>query len=187
MAIGLLRWTTELVEQMPHVEGERYEIIQGELFVTTAPHLRHQIACSRIVTRLNVWSEPLDLGVALGAPGLVYADDEAVIPDVVWVSKTRLSDISGADGKLHDSPELIVEVLSPGKANEERDREKKLELFSRHNLAEYWIVEWQTMVIEVYRQGDDGLQLVQTLGVGDTVTSPLLPGFSCLVERMFKL
>lgn len=183
----LTRWTTDLVEQMPHIEGERYEIIDGELYVTTQPHARHQATCSNICFELTTWGRATGLGRALPAPGLVYAADEAVAPDVVWVSRARLSNILDPDGKLHESPELVIEVLSPGKANEERDREKKLALYSRRGVLEYWIADWRKATLEVYRREQDTLQFVQTLRTGDELTSPLLPGFACPIDRFFEL
>ncbi len=183
----LTRWTVDLVEKMPHIEGERHEIIDGELYVTTQPHGRHQATSDNIITELGIWGRQTKLGRTFGAPGLVYAKDEAVAPDIVWVSKARLANILGPDGKLHDSPELVVEILSPGKGNEERDREKKLDLYSRRGVQEYWIADWRAMTIEVYRREQDGLQLIQTLQAGDILTSPLLPGFSCPIDRLFEL
>jgi Uma2 family endonuclease len=59
----LTRWTTDLVERMPHIEGERYEIIDGELYVTTQPHFRHQATSDNIAYELGVWSR----GMATGA------------------------------------------------------------------------------------------------------------------------
>ncbi|WP_129671634.1 Uma2 family endonuclease [Candidatus Chloroploca sp. Khr17] len=180
-------WTVDLLRQMPQVAGERYELIQGELHATTQSHTRHQIACTRLATELNNWSQPTGVGIAIGAPGLVYADNEAVAPDVVWVSHQRLAELLGDDGKLHGSPELIVEVLSPGKANEVRDRELKLELYARHGVREYWIADWRTSMISVYRWVEADFALVETLQSGEILTSPLLPGFACAVERLFAL
>lgn len=179
-------WTTDMVERMPRVEGERYEIIAGELHVTTAPHIRHQMTCSQIITELSLWARPTQAGVAVAAPGLIYADADAVIPDVVWVSRARMATIIGQDGKLHGSPDLVIEVLSPGKANAERDREKKLQLYARYAVPEYWIVDWRAVKIEIYRLIDDRLELVDTLRSGDTLVSPLLPGFSCPLEGVFQ-
>jgi Uma2 family endonuclease len=183
----LSRWTNDMVERMPRVEGERYEIIDGELYVTTQPHARHQMTCDNVIIELGAWSRQTNLGRTIQAPGVVYAIDEAVAPDVVWVSKARLAIILAPDGKLHDSPELMIEILSPGKANEERDREKKLELYSRRDVLEYWIVDWRAETVDIYRREEDQLQLVQTLKSGDQITSPLLPGFACLVGRFFEL
>lgn len=180
-------WTLDLVRQMPHIEGERYELINGELHVTTQPHFRHQIACSLLVTELNNWGRAAKLGIAFIAPGLIYAKNEAVAPDAVWVSAARRDEVIGKDGRLHASPDLVIEILSPGKANAERDREKKLELYSRRGVAEYWIADWQALSLEIYRPVDEQLQLVAILKAGETLESPLLPGFACPTDRFFEL
>ena len=180
-------WTVAMVRRMPRVEGERYELIDGELYVATQPHTRHQIACSRIMFQLELWNSNGRPGVVIPAPGVIYSKREAVAPDVVWVSAARFQQIMGKDGKLHGSPELMIELLSPGKANAERDREKKLELYSRRGVQEYWIADWQTTTVEIYRSQDDALQLVATVGAGETIESPLLPGFSCVIDRFFEL
>jgi Uma2 family endonuclease len=120
----LTRWTIDLLEQIPHVAGERCEIIDGELYVTSQPHIRHQITAKCICTELDVWDEQTGLGIAIPAPDIIYAPDEAVAPDAVWVSRERFGRIVGESGTLIDAPELVVEILSSGKGNEERDREK---------------------------------------------------------------
>ena len=180
-------WTTDLAEQMPHVEGARYEIIDGELFVTTQPHNNHQKAIHKIGFYLELWIQSGGGGQIIPAPGLVYAADRAVAPDLVWCSTERSAAVVGTDGKLHASPELVVELLSPGKTNEDRDRELKLDLYSRQGVDEYWITNWPTKTIEIYRRDAEGLSLAQTLHSGDALTSPLLPGFSCVIDRFFEL
>jgi Uma2 family endonuclease len=79
----------------------------------------------------------------------------------------------------------MVEVLSPGDLNEQRDKEFKLKLYSRYGVQEYWIVNWQLRTVAIYRRTEAQLQLVSTLLVGDTLTSPLLPGFSASVAAIF--
>ena len=183
----LSRWTNDMVENMPRVEGERYEIIDGELYVTTQPHFRHQATCDNIIIELGNWSRSTGLGRTFQAPGVVFAEDNAVAPDIVWLNKARMPHVLGPDGKLHDAPDLAIEILSPGKANEERDRDKKLALFSRQGVPEYWIVDWRAETVDIFRREQDQLQLVQTLKSGDQMTSPLLPGFACPVARFFEL
>jgi Uma2 family endonuclease len=79
-----------------------------------------------------------------------------------------------------------MEVLSPGSANARRDREVKRTLYSRRGVMEYWIVDWQTRQVEVYRRQEAALHLAATLYVTDTLTSPLLPGFACPVATLFE-
>jgi len=179
-----LRWTTADLELMPD-DGKRYEIIDGELYVSKQPSWEHQLVCVRIVGALDAWSRETRAGVANAAPGVIFADDDAVAPDLVWVSKERLPTLLGAEGHLHAAPELVVEVLSPGAANERRDRELKLKLYSRRGVREYWIVDWQRRQVEVYRRAGIGLELVGTLVEHDALASPLLPGFALPLDTLF--
>jgi Uma2 family endonuclease len=61
-----------------------------------------------------VWSNQTSLGVTLQTPGVIFADDDDVAPDVVWISRERLASTVDQTGHLHTAPELVVEVLSPG-------------------------------------------------------------------------
>ncbi len=79
----------------------------------------------------------------------------------------------------------MVEVLSPGKNNERRDREAKLKLYSVQGVEEYWIVNWQEQKVEVYRREQGILKLTLTLYKEDELTSPLLPNFCCVVSNFF--
>ena len=110
---------------------------------------------------------------------MIFAHDDNVIPDLVWISRERFADIWDEGGHMRAAPELVVEVLSPGSENERRDRDVKLKLYSRRGVLEYWIVDWRLRTVEVYRREELALRLVATLVDGDALTSPLLPGFSC--------
>jgi len=76
-------------------------------------------------------------------------------------------------------------VLSAGVTNERRDRDAKLKLYSRQGVQEYWIADWRLKTLEIYRRENAQLKLQMTLLVTDMLTSPLLPGFSCSVDRLF--
>ncbi len=183
----ITRWTVEIVETLPQLEGGRYEVIDGELYVTHQPHVRHQMTCDNIIVALGGWSLTTGARRTIQAPGLIFADDEAVAPDLVWIGRARLPDVMGDDGKLHAAPDLIVEIVSPGEANEERDRKKKFALYDRRGVPEYWIVDWQAMTVDVFRRDHEALQHVATLHADDVITSPLLPGFSCEIGRFFAI
>lgn len=79
-----------------------------------------------------------------------------------------------------------VEILAPGKKNEDRDRTAKLNLYSRRGVSEYWIADPRHSTIEVYRRQDAALRLVATVQAGDTLQTPLLPGFSAPLEQLFR-
>ena len=187
------RFTSTDLERLPATEGIRYEIIDGDLFVSKQPHWQHQYASDRIARPLHDWNDRTGLGVAMSAPGLIFTEDNDVIPDVVWIRRARLEAVVDAAGHLRAAPELVVEVLSPGRENERRDREVKLALYARQGVQEYWIVDWQRQAVEVYRRIEDdpsagsgqALRLVATLAGGDALTTPLLPGFACPISSLW--
>lgn len=185
-ATAQIRWTIHDLEVLPQSEGTRYEIIEGELFVTRSPHRRHQQASGKVFAALDTWSTETGLGEAIPAPGIVVSDADSVTPDVAWVSSERLAVIEDDAGHLTDFPELVVEVLSPGPSNIRRDREAKLKLYSIRGVQEYWICDRLTRQVEVYRRQAAQLVLSATLFGQDDLTSPLLPGFSCQVEHLFS-
>ncbi|WP_445631081.1 Uma2 family endonuclease [Nostoc sp. DSM 114167] len=184
-AIEGVRWTIHDLEVLPENEWTRYEIINGELFVARTPHRRHQQVCGKIFRQLDVWSDSSGLGETIVAPGVIFSQADSVIPDVVWVSRERLAQIEDEAGHLTGAPELVIEVLSPGKQNELRDKEAKLKLYSVQGVREYWIVDRFTKQVEVYRREKAQLVLVATLLGDDEITSPLLPGFCCSIRLFF--
>lgn len=179
------RFTSKDLEAMPRIEGVRYEIVDGELYVSNAPDWHHQYAADEIRLALRASRELHTLGIAVTAPGLVFAEDQDVIPDLVWISKDRLARGQDSAGHLTIAPELVVEILSPGFLNESRDREIKLGLYSRQGVDEYWIVNWRARLVEVYRRVSGELTRVLTLTGDDVLTSPLLPGFTCPVTSLW--
>jgi len=179
-----LRWTSRDIELLPD-NGKRYEVMDGELYVSKQPHWHHQFVCTQLCGVLQAWNRQTKAGVANFAPGLIFDDDDDVAPDVVWISRKRLATSLQSDGKLHSAPELAVEVLSPGSTNERRDRETKLKLYSRRGVLEYWVVDWRKHCLEVYRREHAVLTLTATLYEADALESPLLPGFCCQVSQLF--
>lgn len=165
-------------------DGNRYEIIEGELYVSRQPDWQHQLVSTRIVAEIWAWDPSAERGVPISAPGVIFASDEAVVPDIVWVSRERFLRVVGADGKLHAAPELVIEILSAGEASEQRDRELKRKLYSRHGVEEYWIVDWRTPSVEIYRRENASLRPVVTLAAEDILTSPRLPGFARSVAEL---
>ena len=182
--VTTMRWTTADLDLMPD-DGKRYEIIDGELHVSKQPNWGHQLVVVRIAGILDEWSLRTGAGQANAAPGVILSNENAVAPDVVWVSAARLPLVLAADGHLHGPPDLAVEVLSPGVKNVGRDREAKLKTYSIFGVREYWIVDWPRQAMQVYRRHQAALTLVQTLQGDDEITSPLLPGFTVPLSQFF--
>lgn len=180
-----VRWNLTDMLIFPENDGKRYELIDGEVHVSTQPDWRHQYVSAHIAGVLNVWSRNAGGGIAITAPGVILSQEDAVAPDIVWVSRARMRRVLRRDGKLHAAPDLAVEVLSPGAKNEQRDREAKLDLYSRYGVQDYWIVDWRERTVQLYRHRAGALQLVGTLAGDDVLTSPLLPGLSITVAELF--
>ena len=178
------RFTSADLVLMPD-DGKRYEIIEGELYVSRVPRLEHQYTCGRISRFLDDWSERSQLGVAFIAPGLVFAEVDDVIPDAIWISWERFEHGRDEVGHFVVAPELVIEVLSLGKKNEDRDRQAKLKLYSRRGVQAYWIVDWMNRRVGVFRRKLKRLRLAEALLVEDQLTSLLLPGFSCPIQSLF--
>ena len=180
----LPKLTSADLEVLPE-DGKLYELIEGELYASRHPSWDHQFACGRLFRFLDEWNEQTGLGVVNAAPGLIFAEDDDVAPDLVWISLATLSTALGEDRKLHSAPELVIEVLSPGVSNQQRDRQAKLKLYGRRGVQEYWIVNGQEQEVDIYRHDGTSLKFWRTLRSDDCIESPLLPGFSCLVNKFF--
>lgn len=179
-----VRWTIDDLEGFPD-NSNRYEIIDGELFVTRSPHLKHQDVAGLMYASLLSWSLQSQQGKPFIAPGVIFSEADTVIPDVIWISSDRLTQLLDESGHLTGAPELVVEVLSESVADKKRDRETKLKQYSIYGVIEYWIIDRWLKSIEVYRRENGILKKVLTLWEGDDLTSPLLPGFCCRVGSLF--
>jgi Uma2 family endonuclease len=179
-----VRFSIHDFDHLPEDNSKRYEIIDGELYVSTAPDIDHQAVSFRIAYALQQWNDRMRSGFTVVNPGVIFADDNAVVPDVIWISRERNERYLGDDRKLRGAPELVVEVLSPGSANQARDLQFKRKLYSRQDVSEYWIVDWREATIRVYRRENAVLQLAATLSAEDSLESPLLPGFSLRVGEL---
>jgi len=180
--VSALKLTVHQLDALPD-DGQRYELIDGELFVSKAPGIAHQRSLGRLFVRLSNSLADSGVGEALLTPGIVFGDYDDVIPDLVVVLAGREGIIS--DRGLFEAPDLIVEVVSAGEKNSERDRQIKRQLYSRHGVREYWILDPVLKTVEIYRRKRNVLVHEMTLRGSDMLASPLLAGFSCVVSHIF--
>ena len=183
-----IRYTIDDLEDVPNPWGDtRYEIIDGKLFISIQPDNRHQYCTGCISAAIALTDRERERGWTLMAPGIFLSDEDVVAPDVCWSMRRPGRKFCDDDGRIRYTPELMVEVLSPGNVNVRRDREAKLDLYDRWGVLEYWIVDWRAVTIDVFRRDDTGLAFVVTLGEDDTLTSPLLPGLSEQVAQLCRI
>ncbi len=146
-------------------DGNRYQIIGGELFMTPAPFTRHQQAARNIFRLLDNFALEHDLGEVFFAPfDVVLSMTDVVEPDILFIAKERLEII--AEKNIIAAPDLVVEVLSD--STEQIDRNQKKELYANHGVKEYWIADPKKETIEQFVLKDDQLELKATAGSKNT-------------------
>ena len=172
------------LEAMPE-DGNRYEVIEGELFVSRAPSLTHQRVSGNITYLLQNFLEKTQIGEVIYTPGLILSEFSGVIPDIVFFRHEQGAKIISGE-RLTGPPDLVIEILSPGSENKKIDRVAKRQLYGKHGVREYWLVDPERRGLEVYRLQSGNLSLVATLADDDELFSPALPGFKCRVTDIFK-
>ena len=163
-------------------DGERYELIDGELILAPAPRRDHQRVQLNLGAPMHFFVQSNELGVVYVAPrDVVFSDTYIVQPDIMFISNERMH--IDTEAEIWGGPDLVVEILSPSTAD--RDRTVKRALYARHGVKEYWLVDADEHTIAVLLIGDRGFEQVAAYGEGDTLVSPTLPGFSILVDEVF--
>lgn len=156
MAPTTVPWSAERVRALPD-DGNRYEVVDGELLVTPAPSRLHQRASRQLFLRLHAYLEAARAGEVMYAPADVeFGHDSMVEPDLFVVPLV--------DGRAPRSWQdvghllLAVEILSPSSAR--ADRVVKRRLYQREGVPEYWIVDTDARLVERWRPGEQRPELL---------------------------
>jgi Uma2 family endonuclease len=151
MVMPATHWTVDMVRALPY-DGKRYEVIDGELFVTPTPTWSHQRAVFTLARRLAAYVDEHAIGDVLVAPAeIVVSGDVKVEPDALVVPLVggRKPSSWAEAGKLL----LVIEALSPSTAR--ADRHVKRRLYQRERVPEYWMVDVDARLIERWRPDDE--------------------------------
>lgn len=168
MATTKARMTAEEYKQLPETM-QPTELIDGEIIVSPTPRLTHQIISARLFSLLT---QLVTSGMVISAPMDVYLDaNNAVQPDVFWVSGPESLCKRGEDDYLHGAPDLVCEILSPRTAI--YDKREKFALYEKHGVREYWLLDQANQWIEVYTRQEEKLILSEVYHQ-TKFTSPLL-------------
>ncbi|MGE0443148.1 MAG: Uma2 family endonuclease [Gemmatimonadales bacterium] len=166
----LRRHTVRDLRSFPE-DGQRYELVRGELFVSPAPSPAHQLVILRLYDQLRAYLHPLGLGetVFCVAADISWDDETLVQPDILIVRPEELSARWSTIRQLR----LAVEVVSPGSGR--RDRWDKRRLYQEHRVETYWVVDPESALVEVWRPTDERpLIAADRLGWQVTPEAPLL-------------
>lgn len=158
------------LEQWPE-DGRRYELYDGEVYVVPSPLPVHQVVSARLYDVLSDYARAHG-GIVLYAPlDIVLTEYDVVQPDLLFFTRQRERLINLRKVTRHP-PDLAIEILSPSTAS--NDRGRKLKLLAQHGVQEYWLVDPDTIRIEVYGLRGDQFRIATTATGAELVQSPLL-------------
>ena len=173
--------TIDDLRAMPD-DGNRYEIIEGELFVSPAPDLIHQIVSDNIAHLIRNYLERHPVGFVLPSAGLIFTEYTGVVPDIAFFSFAKSNQI--VSGERLTRPALVIEILSAGTENV---RAAKRQLYGKHGVLEYWLIDRDAPAVELYRLHGESLESAGVFQGEDELSTPELPGFSCAASHIFRL
>jgi Uma2 family endonuclease len=167
-------------------DNNRYELIEGELFVSRAPGLPHQLIVQNLQIAFIEYLRTNPIGTVVPGAGAIFSDYDAVIPDLAFVLNERWDQVVTGE-KFTGALDLVIQVVSPGAENRRRDLLIKRQLYGKYGVSEYWIVDPENSLVEIYRKRKDRLEPIATLSDADQISTPLLPGFALSAGSIFKL
>lgn len=139
-------WTYADYARLPD-DGNRYEVIDGELLVTPAPSPMHQHVLLTLGLTLRSYVERERLGVVLPDVDLLFVSGQFLRPDVLFVPESSRAGITNRG--VERPPGLVVEILSPTSGS--IDRVKKPARYEDFGVPEYWVVDPEERVVWVWR------------------------------------
>lgn len=176
-----VRFNYQDLLQIPD-DGRRYEVVEGDLFVSPSPRGKHQLIVSRLVRFLEDHVSTRRLGRVYAAPADVKFSEESVVePDIVYVSKEKSRNVY--ETFIDVVPDLIVEVLSEG--TRQRDFGEKMKLYARHGVSHYWIADPEARRMWVYELASGKYSTGRELDSEATFEPPLFPGLALRLAEVF--
>lgn len=162
-------------------DGKRYEILDGDLYVTPSPTARHQEVSFNLALALGQYVRAQGIGKIFTAPlDVVLADDSIAQPDILFIAKERLGIVQDV---VHGAPDLLIEILSPG--TRERDRTLKRHLYARHGVRELWLVDPEDRTVAIFRLDPSSETPPRIFAERNTLTSDVLPSLCLPLEPIW--
>lgn len=183
--IGPLLTVADL-DAFPEDDGNRYELIEGELYVSCAPGIPHQRVLTNLIVAFGEYLKAHPVGILVPGAGAIFSNYDAVIPDLAFVRHERWDEVVTGE-KFTGAPDIVIEIVSPGSENRRRDLSVKRKLYAKHRVAEYWIVDSQNQSIIILRSHEQSLEQVASLTGDDELSSPILPAFQLKTSAVFDL
>lgn len=176
---------------LAYQEAPREELLNGKTFLMSSPSVNHNRVAFHIAAAFQAYLKGKNCEAFADGTD-VFLDKDRVIPDVMIVCR---NDIIKKDG-IHGAPDLVVEVLSPSTAK--NDRGYKKNLYERFGVKEYWIVDTDLRSVEsylladgkydlheIYRLPDENMTELEKECCKDTAAVSLYKGFMIPLEEIF--
>jgi Uma2 family endonuclease len=175
------KWTYEDYTRLPD-NGMRYEVIQGELYMSPAPSPKHQRIIAALYGYLWEYLKNQPVGEAFFAPIDVKLPNLAtpVQPDLLFIANEQLSIVK--EKFIEGVPDLVVEVISPTSAT--HDRTTKFSIYAMAGVREYWIVDPDARTIEINVLRGQAYAPLGNFGPEDQTRSEVLTDFSVQVGEV---
>ena len=188
-SIGTKRLTFDEWQALPETK-QRCEVVDGVLSMPPSPLWEHQWICAEILERLRSFVRERDLGIVLPAPYDILIQREPLRtrqPDILVVNDelTGIAHPSDPVGRpfLERPPLLVIEVISP--SNTRRELEERLTDYRSIGVPECWVVSFPSRSVEVLCLTAEAAASIATFGMGDTLESDIIPGFSLPIADLF--
>lgn len=163
-------------------DGNRYEIIGGQLFVSPSPNSRHQRVSFELAGVLYAFLKETSTGFGFAAPMDVrLSPNDVVQPDLFVVLRHHSEIIEGP--AIAGAPDLVIEILSPSSI--ETDFLRKSKLYERSGVREYWIVNPEGETVSVQSLDGDRFVIAGEYRREDTLHSSVLEGFELELASIF--
>jgi Uma2 family endonuclease len=164
-------------------DGKRYELMEGDLFVSLAPSTRHQTVSRRLQFALMQALEVPGLAQIFNAPvDVIFEPTSVVQPDIVIVGAARQSIITAR--ALEGVPDVVVEILSPG--SHDRDEHLKRRLYERFAVPEYWVVDPDHGLLIVHRHDGAGYGIRARYDRASVLECPEFPTLRAPLGEIFR-
>jgi Uma2 family endonuclease len=182
--VGLLprRMTYSELLLLPE-DGPRIELYDGEVWEMPSATLDHQQVALNTALLFREYERRAGGRVAIAPLDVIFSEVNVVQPDVLYFVDERVP-LLMADKRPRYRPDLVVEILSP--TTEKNDKGRKLRMFARYEVPEYWIVDADVRTLEIRSLRGSFYEVTVEASGDAVVTSPLLQNLSFPLPRLFE-
>lgn len=167
----------------PDCGSKLHEIIDGEHYITPSPRIRHQEISRNLEWIIESYLKKNRVGVILDAPcDVLLSNTDIVVPDLIYISNENKNIITRAN--IQGAPDLIIEILSP--SNRIYDLELKRDLYEKYGVKEYWIIDPDEEMVEVYSLSGHRYPASLVYKKDQIIKAGIIPGLELALKEVFS-